>query len=209
MPSKDQFPKYMKKECTFKQGDFVWVRNYRGAVRWIAGEINDVLGPSNYKITSKIDIWKRHIDQIRHRHEWDILEQMSHELLNDNNSQVASHQHFSHYTSFPQSATSSPVSNVTLPGRAQTSYDVTSSTPIEPNSLPNMTHTLGHDLLTTRGDQAYQTNSGRVVIKPKKMADTYKGGENPEVEVFINKCAISYCWLHCNSIYNIITTLST
>ena len=117
-------------------------------------------------------IWKHHKDQICHRHEWDIHEQMPYELLNENNSQVASHQQTSHYTSHQQPATSSPVPNVTSPGRAQTPYDVTSSIPIRADSLPNMIQTSGHDLLTTRGDQAYQTRSGHAVIKPKRLADT-------------------------------------
>ena len=66
----------MKKERIFEQGEFVWARNYCGAVRWIAGEINDVLGPRNYKITRQMGIWKRLVYQIRHRYEWDIHEQI-------------------------------------------------------------------------------------------------------------------------------------
>ena len=56
-PSKDQFTPYMKKERTFKQGGFVWVRNYRSAVCWITGETSDILGPRNYKITTQVAIW--------------------------------------------------------------------------------------------------------------------------------------------------------
>ena len=168
-------PNIFEKKRTFEQGYFVWVRNYGGNVRWIAGEISDVLGPRNYKIITQMGIWKRHTDQIRHRHEWDSHEQISHELLNDNNSQMASHQQTNHYTSHPQPTISSPVSNVTSPGRAQTPYDVTFSTPIGPASLPNMTHTSGHDSLTTRSDQVYQTRSGRAVKKPKRLLTLRKG----------------------------------
>ena len=77
-----------------------------------------------------------------------------------------------HCTSHSKPATSSPVPDTTSPGQAQTPCNVTSSTPIGPDSLIIRTHTSEHNSLTTRGDQAYKTISVRAAIKPKKLYDT-------------------------------------
>ena len=47
--------------------DLVWVRNYRGAPRWLPGEITIRLGPLNYKVRVGKQVWKRHLDQLRLR----------------------------------------------------------------------------------------------------------------------------------------------
>ena len=53
--------------CELKVNDLVWVRNYRGAPRWLPGEITIRLGPLNYKVRVRKQVWKRHLDQLRLR----------------------------------------------------------------------------------------------------------------------------------------------
>ena len=47
--------------------DSVWVRNYQGSPRWLPGEVVTKLGPRNYKVKVRDQIWKRHLDQLRLR----------------------------------------------------------------------------------------------------------------------------------------------
>jgi len=59
--------------CELKVNDLVWVRNYRGAPHWLLGEITIRLGPLNYKIRVRKQVWRRHLAPVE-RGKSDILE---------------------------------------------------------------------------------------------------------------------------------------
>jgi len=52
---------------SFEPDDSVWLRNYSGNPKWIPGTIVTKTGPVSFKVESKDQIYKRHVDQIRRR----------------------------------------------------------------------------------------------------------------------------------------------
>ena len=57
-----------KKELeVFEPDDPVWLRNYSGNPKWIAGTVVMKTGPVSYKVMSGDHIYKRHVDQMRKR----------------------------------------------------------------------------------------------------------------------------------------------
>ena len=49
----------------FKEGDRVWVRNYRSGQKWIQGEIIGKIGQAMYHVKVKKGTWRRHAHQLR------------------------------------------------------------------------------------------------------------------------------------------------
>ena len=49
----------------FKEGDRVWVRNYRSGQKWIQGEIIGKIGQAIYHVKVKKGTWRRHAHQLR------------------------------------------------------------------------------------------------------------------------------------------------
>ena len=47
--------------------DRVWIRNYRGKPKWIAGKVIAKTGPVSYKVKAQGQIQRRHIDQLKER----------------------------------------------------------------------------------------------------------------------------------------------
>ena len=64
---KKNFDRRTKHRCFFP-GSPVLVRDYRGGNKWIAGTVLRKLGPVTYHVdVGKGLVWKRHLDQLRHR----------------------------------------------------------------------------------------------------------------------------------------------
>jgi len=57
------------KESTrsFEPDDPVWLRNYSGNPKWIAGTVIMKTGPVSFKVVSSDHVYKRHVDQIKKR----------------------------------------------------------------------------------------------------------------------------------------------
>ena len=53
---------------TFKANDPVWVQNYTGKPKWLAGKIVAETGPVSYKVRVQGQIQRRHVDQLKKRH---------------------------------------------------------------------------------------------------------------------------------------------
>ena len=52
---------------SFEPDNPVWLRNYSGNPKWIAGTVVMKTGPVSYKVMSGDHIYKRHVDQIKKR----------------------------------------------------------------------------------------------------------------------------------------------
>ena len=56
------------KERQFDIGEEVFVQNFRGEPRWLAGTVVEETGPVSYRVQVGEMLWKRHVDQIRGAH---------------------------------------------------------------------------------------------------------------------------------------------
>ena len=64
---KEIFDRRTRNRCFFP-GAPVFVRDYRGESKWIAGTVLRKLGPVTFQVdVGKGQVWKRHLDQLRHR----------------------------------------------------------------------------------------------------------------------------------------------
>ena len=52
---------------SFEPDNPVWLRNYSGNPKWIAGTVVMKTGPFSFKVVSGDHIYKRHVDQIKKR----------------------------------------------------------------------------------------------------------------------------------------------
>jgi hypothetical protein len=148
------------KERSFEQGDFVWVRNYRGATRWTPGEIADVLGPRNYKVTTSMGTWKRHIDQLRHRQESDMNEQSLTSRITG------------HFPSHADNAISGAMETAhPNPQLMQQGISDAASGNAESPLTSTVTQSLAQKPFPVADNQEYHTRSGRAIIKPQRLID--------------------------------------
>ena len=51
----------------FKVGENVWMRNYLGNPRWLPGVVTARTGPVSYRICSRGQEQRRHVDQLKKR----------------------------------------------------------------------------------------------------------------------------------------------
>ena len=50
-----------------ESADPVWIRNYSGKPKWIAGKVISKTGPVSYKVKVQGQVQQRHIDQLKKR----------------------------------------------------------------------------------------------------------------------------------------------
>ena len=56
------------RERQFDIGEVVFIQNFRGEPRWLAGTVVEKTGPVSYRVQVGEMLWKRHVDQIRGAH---------------------------------------------------------------------------------------------------------------------------------------------
>ncbi|XP_031553786.1 uncharacterized protein K02A2.6-like [Actinia tenebrosa] len=49
----------------FREGDRVWIRNYRDGPKWVHGTVLEQVGPVLYKGQTQEKVWRRHFEQLR------------------------------------------------------------------------------------------------------------------------------------------------
>ena len=61
--------KYFDKKTREKsfQEQEVWVRDYQGTTMWVPGIIVKKTGPVSYYVKVREMVWRRHVEQLRHR----------------------------------------------------------------------------------------------------------------------------------------------
>ena len=80
--------------CEFRNGESVWVRNYRSTIPWIRGWILERSGPLSYTVAIGGNvIWKRHVSQIRAAEEDDdTAAEENHTSTSKGNSRPLTHE---------------------------------------------------------------------------------------------------------------------
>ncbi|XP_033024230.1 uncharacterized protein K02A2.6-like [Lacerta agilis] len=67
-PAREPPPPEGDRTRHFNPEDLVWVRNYATGPIWVPGVISRATGPVSYHVTlSQGQVWRRHVDQLRHR----------------------------------------------------------------------------------------------------------------------------------------------
>ena len=57
----------MNQTPAFKKDDTVFAKNFGRGANWMPGIIIDILSPKSFLVQVKDVVWKRHVDQLKHR----------------------------------------------------------------------------------------------------------------------------------------------
>ena len=65
MKAKDNIEAKKFADKAFKEGDRVWVRNYRSGQKWVQGKVLGKIGKTMYQVKVDKGTWRRHVHQLR------------------------------------------------------------------------------------------------------------------------------------------------